>query len=94
MTAMSTWDGPERRRSHADVSALAHEARELAQAAVARVERHEEVCTHRYGRIQEVLDEVKDAVRGLYTRWWTIVMMVILGLLGVIGALLSKYVLP
>lgn len=61
-------------------------ARQDAGAALARIDRHEAVCTERYAqlaatgaRVETRLAELKTSQRALYNRWWLV-------LTGVIGA--------
>ena len=64
-------------------------ARDMAQAAMAKIEAHEDVCAQRWreahntmGRVETALEKLSKAISGLYNRMW-------LAAVGVIGALIG-----
>lgn len=84
---------------------VAREAKQEAGAAAHHVERHEDRCEERWKaandtmrRVETGFDafkvEIKRDIAALYGRWWLIMIAIIAGLIGIIGALLARYVLP
>ncbi len=63
-------------------------ARDNANSALAKIDAHEQICAERQGHIIESLTELKHGMQGLYKRFWTASIAVIMALASVCGTLL------
>ena len=84
---------PTLRRSQATVSSdrtavLDQEARDHAAQALAAIASHEILCTERYKHVAESLEKLRDAVEGLYNRFWLGAISTISLLIAACGVLL------
>lgn len=62
-------------------------ARDIANKAVALIEKHEGVCAERQGHIIVNLQDLKHGVEGLYRRFWAAALGIIVLLLTIVGKL-------
>ena len=63
-------------------------ARDTANKALASIEKHEGICAERQGHIIESLGELKRGVQGLYKRFWTAAIAIIMALASVCATFL------
>jgi hypothetical protein len=63
-------------------------ARDAANKALASIAAHEQVCAERQGHIIQGLAELKQDVKGLYSRFWLAAISLITILLSVCGSLI------
>ncbi len=62
-----------------------HEARSMAQNVSGRLDGHERICTERWNESRKTMERVEKGVAGLYTRWWSMAVGLVVSLLALIA---------